>query len=154
MAEGTPRRILAWDRELSAAHDRLRRALRLVRQSLAADETVPRRDLLLYCHGFCAALSGHHRSEDGRLFPELGVRHPELVDVIGQLRQDHSMIAYLLTELDHALDSDAAPAELARHLDGIGAIMESHFGYEERRLIPLLAGLELDADLESVLGPL
>jgi hypothetical protein len=128
--------------------------LRLAREPLAVNALSPRRDLLLFCHGFCAALGGHHLGEDARLFPELDVRHPELGEVIAQLRQDHSMIAYLLTELDHAFDSDATPEELVRHLDGIGAIMESHFGFEERRLLPLLAGLELDADISAVLGPL
>ncbi len=153
MDERSQNRLVAWDRELSVAHDRLRHALRLVRESLA-DEGSPGRDLLLYCHGFCAALTGHHLGEDSVLFPALDVGHPELGEVIAQLRDDHGMIAYLLLELDHALRAYAPPEELARHLDGIGAIMESHFGYEERRLLPLLARLELDADISAVLGPL
>lgn len=43
---------------------------------------------------------------------------------------------------------------LARHLDGIGAIMESHFRFEERRLLTVLEALALDADPRDVLGPL
>ena len=88
------------------------------------------------------------------MFPELDLRHPELAEVIARLRQDHSMISCLLTEFDHATASSATAEELERHLDGIGAIMESHFGYEERELLPLLTHLELDADISDVLGPL
>jgi hypothetical protein len=43
---------------------------------------------------------------------------------------------------------------LARHLDGIGAITESHFRFEERRLLAVLEALAHDADPRDVLGPL
>lgn len=36
----------------------------------------------------------------------------------------------------------------------LAAIMESHFRYEERRLLGPLSALELDADPPTVLGPL
>jgi hypothetical protein len=48
----------------------------------------------------------------------------------------------------------AAPAELLRHLDGLSAIMESHFSYEERQLLYVLAALDLEADPHTLLGPL
>jgi hypothetical protein len=66
----------------------------------------------------------------------------------------HSMIAHLLGGLEEAVDRSAAPAELDRHLDGIAAIMESHFRYEERQLLSVLETLALDADPTAVLGPL
>ena len=109
---------------------------------------------MLYCHGFCAALSGHHASEDAALFPELSARHPGLRPVIAKLAQDHEMIAALLTQFGHALTAAATPDELARHLDGLSAIMESHFSYEERKLLGILSALHLAADPQALLGPL
>ena len=41
-----------------------------------------------------------------------------------------------------------------RHLDGIEAVMESHFRYEERALLSVLDGLSLEADPGQVLDPL
>lgn len=111
-------------------------------------------DLLLHCHRFCAALSGHHVNEDVALFPELSARHPELRAMIAKLAADHDLIASLLGQLDHALGRSAPRDELLRHLDGLAAIMESHFRYEERQLLDILSTLELDADPRACLGPI
>ena len=73
---------------------------------------------------------------------------------MAKLRQDHELIASLLTQFDQAVSSDAPPAELSLQLDGLAAIMESHFRYEERQLLGPLSALELDADPHTVLGPL
>nr|WP_055509024.1 hemerythrin domain-containing protein [Nonomuraea pusilla] len=155
MGESEKSRLVAWNLELRAAHRRLRRALRLARESLEASDTASARaDLLLYCKGFCAALDGHHVREDAGLFPELSARHPSLRPTIAKLQQDHEMIAMLLGRFDRAITSDAAPGELAVHLDGLSAIMESHFRYEERELLGVLAALDLDADPHDLLGPL
>lgn len=148
-------RLVAWDRELASAHGRLRAALEVARESVESGDLVSARsDLVLYCHGFCVALEGHHRSEDAALFPVLAARHPQLAETIGKLEQDHRMLSWLITDLEHALTSDAPRDDLARHLEGIGAIMESHFQYEERQLLAILASLELDAEPAAVLGPL
>lgn len=64
------------------------------------------------------------------------------------------MIAHLLAALRAAVDRTAPPDELDRHLEGIAAIMESHFCYEERSLLTVLDTLGLDADPDDVLGPL
>jgi hemerythrin-like domain-containing protein len=109
---------------------------------------------LLYCHGFCAALNGHHVSEGEALFPELSTRHPRLRSTIAKLAQDHEMIASLLTQFSHALAASATPDELVRHLDGLSAIMESHFNYEERQLLDTLSTLDVAADPHAFLGPL
>jgi hemerythrin-like domain-containing protein len=151
-------RLIAWHRELAAAHVRLRSALELAQDSLenpqTTDPQLARRDLLLFCLGFCAALGGHHRSEDARLFPELHESHPELDKTIAYLKQDHSMIAHLLAELERVVQSQAPPAEIGRHLEGVAAVMESHFRYEERQLLAVLADIDLDAAVTDVLGPL
>ena len=158
MSPGDTSRLIAWHRELSASHTRPRAALQLAQDSLTvpqlSDQHAASRDLLLYCLGFCAALGGHHRSEDTRLFPELAGRHPELDETIAYLQQDHSMIAHLLGGLEKAVRSQAPPEEIGRHLEGLAAIMESHFRYEERQLLAVLATLDLDAPVTDLLGPL
>lgn len=172
MTEDTTR-LVAWDAELRAVHARLRAALAGARAELErtraagpaddsagqADAPTATRDLLLFCHGFCLALDGHHRGEDRVLFPGIAERHPELGPVIAKLEQDHGMIAHLIGQLAAAVRSQAGPDELERHLDGIGAIMESHFRYEERQLLGVLADLHLDAvataqQARDALGPL
>lgn len=156
MGEADETRLIAWGREMRAAHDRLRDALEVARGSVA--EGAPQQplgaDLVVFCRGFCAALSGHHAGEDTSLFPLLETEHPDLADVLAKLRQDHSMIEYLVTALDAAAQRTATRGELERHLEGIGAIMESHFVYEERQLLTVLEALDLDADPRSVFGPL
>lgn len=62
------------------------------------------------------------------------------------------MIAYLITGLKAAIDAKAPQDELSRHLEGIAAIMESHFRYEERQLLAVLETLSLDEDPVRVLG--
>ena len=64
------------------------------------------------------------------------------------------MIAYLLSGLEQAIRSQASPEEIARHLEGLAAIMESHFRYEERQLLSVLSTLDLDAAVPDMLGPL
>ena len=152
MGEGEKTRLVAWNNELRAVHERLREAL-LATQAAAA-EGAATRDLLLFCHGFCAALTGHHEGEDRELFTALTQQYPELRETVHYLKQDHSMIAHLIGGLQAAVDRSASPAELERHLEGIAAIMESHFRYEERALLTILETLALDVDPHRALGPL
>ena len=156
MSEGEKTRLVAWSCELSAVHDRLREAARVTQSELedGAGDEVTRRELLLYCHGFCAALKAHHEGEDRDLFPAIAEQHPELGEILRHLAQDHSMIAHLLGGLQAAVDRSATPVELDRHLEGVAAIMESHFRYEERALGMVLETLALDGDPYDVLGPL
>ncbi|WP_207769981.1 hemerythrin domain-containing protein [Microbacterium sp. TPD7012] len=143
--------------ELRSVHERLRKALSITQEALASGEPPggsATRDLLLFCHGFCMALTAHHEGEDRELFPAIAAAHPELRDTLRKLEQDHSMIGHLIGGLQAAVDSAAPPDELSRHLEGIAAIMESHFRFEERQLLTVLETLELDADPGRVLGPL
>jgi hemerythrin-like domain-containing protein len=155
VSEAEKNRLIAWNRELISSHRRLRQALRLTRDALDTSASGSAgADLMLYCHGFCAALRGHHVSEDAALFPELSARHPELRSTIAKLAQDHGMIASLITQLENVLASPASPAEISLQLDGLTAIMESHFSYEERQLLEVLSTLDLAADPHTYLGPL
>ena len=156
MTERETTRLVAWSQELRRVHARLREALSVTRASLA-DGTPGEaaiRDLLLYCHGFCTALDRHHQGEDRTLFPALAAAHPQLRPVLRSLEQDHAMIAHLLGGLRAAVDRAAPPEDLDRHLDGIAAIMENHFRYEERQLLGVLESLELEAVPREVLGPI
>lgn len=155
MLDEEKERVVAWGRELRAVHERLREALHLIQDATHAPTTPEvARDLLVYCRGFCTALTAHHEGEDRLLFPAIAAAHPQLRDTLSKLTQDHSMIGYLLTGLSDAVDQSATPEELDRHIEGIAAIMESHFRFEERALIEILDTLDLDADMEDVLGPL
>lgn len=153
----TEQRIRAWGEELRAAHQRLRQALEVARESVesGAQAQDVSRDLRLFCLGFCTALSGHHTSEDDSLFPLVERHRPDLAPVLAKLRQDHSMIEYLIRGLEEALEAGAGTEEKLRHLDGIGALMENHFRYEERQLLAPLNALEEEGlDRATLLGPL
>jgi hemerythrin-like domain-containing protein len=156
VTEGETTRLVAWSDELRLVHARLREALRVTRTALSegAPAEPAARDLLLFCHGFCAALTGHHEGEDRLLFPAVAQAHPHLRETLDHLQQDHSMIAYLLTGMQAAIGRSASTATLEHHLDGIAAIMESHFRYEERQLLSVLETLGLAASTRDVLGPL
>lgn len=156
MTEGETTRLVAWSNELRAVHERLRKALSIAQEALASGTPAEAasRELLLYCHGFCTALTGHHEGEDRELFPAIAAAHPELRETLRYLEQDHSMIAYLINGMQSAVTSAATPEALAQHLEGIAAVMESHFRYEERQLLQVLETLELNADPRRVLGPL
>jgi hypothetical protein len=149
-------RLVAWGQELREVHRRLRAAFEIAVDSVEhPDPGQAARDLLLYCHGFCVALTGHHSTEDGALFPRILEERPDLAPVIDSLVRDHGMIDHLVRGLEAALAGGATPAERLRHLDGIGAIMESHFRYEERQLVAVLdAAGDLGADRQALLGPI
>lgn len=156
MTDRETTRIIAWRNELRLAHSRLRDALQVARAAVhnGTDPPAASRDLLLYCRGFCAALGEHHSGEERALFPAIEAAHPELAPALRNLEQDHSMIDFLLTALGEAVNDGAAPSELDRHLDGVGAIMENHFGYEERQLLRVVDTLALQDDPRLVLGTL
>lgn len=156
MTERDTTRLIAWSTELRSVHRRIRNALYVTREAVRDGGSAEQagRDLLIYCHGFCAALDGHHRGEDRALFPAIEAAHPHLAPVLRALKQDHSMISHLLDGLREAVDQAASTAELARHLEGVEAIMENHFRYEERQLLTVLESLELHAAVRDVLEPL
>ncbi|TDE99119.1 hemerythrin domain-containing protein [Occultella glacieicola] len=162
-------RLRSWGTELRAVHARLREALALARETVEDSDAMgstgaagpagtagaASRDLLLYCWGFCAALSGHHRSEDAALFPQIEAAHPDLAPVLQGLTRDHSMLDHLIGELGRTLEAGALREETLRHLDGIEAVMETHFRFEEKQLISVLDALDLpDGGRQHYLGPL
>jgi hemerythrin-like domain-containing protein len=148
-------RVTAWGGELQRVHGKLRNALALARAGLdGGDPADAATDLLLFCHGFCAALSGHHRAEDGSLFPELVRARPDLAPVVAKLTQDHNMIEHLIGGLQKAVADSTDPEVAHRHLDGIEAVMETHFKYEEKQLGAVLDGMDTDFDRTEIFGPI
>jgi hemerythrin-like domain-containing protein len=149
-------RIVAWSAQMRRVHQRLAEALVVTRDSIeSGDPAPPSLDPLTYCWAFCTALAGHHAGEDAHLFPRLVERRPELTEVVGNLARDHRMIGHLLGELRQSVDAGESIEHLLRHLDGVEAVMTTHFRYEEKRLLGVLDDADLgELSPDRVFGPL
>jgi hypothetical protein len=133
-------RAVALGAELRRLHDRIREVLDDAREGLDATVLAASLtdDLVLRCRAVCTVLGAHHRDEDAGLFPWLRREFPDLGPVVDRLEQDHAMIGSLLSDLEHLVGSGAPGALVVQHLQGVDAVMESHFRYEERELVGLL----------------
>lgn len=151
MPDGDLDRTTAWSRQLAEAHATLRERLRRLRSNPGGgpggggpgggrDGDGADGDLLAHCLGFCAALTAHHEGEDGGLFAELLRVRPDLEATVDALEEDHWLIARILgTVQDLARESQGGVTpererRIQGELDGLAAIMESHFRYEERAI--------------------
>ncbi|WP_433761902.1 hemerythrin domain-containing protein [Nocardia sp. CA-135398] len=151
-------RARALGQELVAIHDWLRTELSRIRADVTAyatgSELRPMR-LRAHCTAFCTALTRHHTGEDTVGFPALADQFPELAPVLAELRTDHQLVADILRRLTELLDSirpDNADT-VRRELDGLAAVLESHFRWEERRLVQAFDGLEMGTRTgEELLG--
>ncbi|WP_037973430.1 hemerythrin domain-containing protein [Streptomyces sp. NRRL WC-3742] len=140
-------RVLALSLQLTRTHDELRRRIRDIKAGLGRAGGIDEA-LRTHCLAFCSALTTHHRGEDEGLFAELLRERPDLAGTIANLVQDHTMISGILARVvelagqaaeGRAADGQHAdPAAIGRELDGLAAIMESHFRYEERALAAAL----------------
>jgi len=145
-SSGSSERVRALGAELRRLHDRIRDVLDHAREGLdpVVGAAALSDDLVLRCHAVCATLGTHHRDEDSALFPWLRHEHPGLEKVIDRLEEDHAMIGSLLAELERVVREGAGGEVVLRHLEGVDAIMESHFRYEERELVPVLDACDGD----------
>ncbi len=155
--------MAALSEQLIQVHRDLRERLTSLRRDLAdgtghrptapaaADRRLPD-DLLGHCLGFCTAIHAHHTGEDERLLPQLRAAAPGLAPVIDNLIEDHALVSGILRRIRELLapGQGAGPAVLARELDGLTAILESHFGYEERRLGQALDALDPGTSIPDV----
>ncbi|WP_406086180.1 hemerythrin domain-containing protein [Kitasatospora purpeofusca] len=141
MASQDGGRTVALSRQLSLAHDELRRLINGLADDLKSGAAHRRSDsgsLLTHCLAFCTALETHHRGEDDGLFAQLVRERPDLAGTVAKLVEDHGLISSILTRVAELARQAAAtggrgPDEAVRlELDGLAAIMESHFRYEER----------------------
>ena len=142
-------RAAALGAQLAQIHQALRDQLHDVRGRLTAadpdhSDGVSAPEVLHHCLTLCGALRAHHTGEDGELFPALLRANPDFAATMDKLREDHRLIADILARLQDllALAADSQDREpLVRELDGLAAILESHFAYEERRIATAAAAL-------------
>jgi hemerythrin-like domain-containing protein len=143
---GRPDRVVALGDELIRIHQHLRDTLNDLRTHLGEERlrAATRRSLQEYCVGFCAAVTAHHTAEDRAAFPLLAAQYPELAPVLAELRRDHELVAGVLQgveKLVRRLADGDDPALVRSGIDGLSAILESHFGWEERRIAAALDSL-------------
>jgi hypothetical protein len=120
-------RITGLGNQLVEVHIWLREQLDAMRSGAVAS------DLRAHCLAFCGAVTRHHTDEDGTVFARLAAEQPSLRPVLDELRRDHELIAGLLVRIAETTDR--------AELDGLAALLESHFTYEERRLVAALNAL-------------
>ncbi|MEV0186940.1 hemerythrin domain-containing protein [Kitasatospora purpeofusca] len=136
MASQNGGRTVALSRQLSLAHEELRRLINDLKSG--AGHRRAGGTLAAHCLAFCSALETHHRGEDDGLFAQLVRERPELAGTVAKLVEDHGLISTILTRVaelaQQAADAGGRGPEEAvrRELDGLAAVMESHFRYEER----------------------
>lgn len=139
-------RLIAFSRQLARTHQELRRRLDDLRNGRAARDGT----LLTHCAAFCAALTRHHEAEDEGMFAELLRVQPQLQPLIVKLVEDHEMIGTILGRIadlgSRAAGLDGGPelGAITGELDGLAAIVESHFNFEERAV-----GKALDAGISG-----
>jgi hypothetical protein len=144
---GDAARALALGSELIEAHESLRQSLRRLRAGLGSSDRAAAktgRSLRTHCVAFCSAVARHHTSEDRDVFPALAAQVPVLGPVLAELQQDHHLVAGILQRVEQ-LAGDFGPDDAHRvraELDGLAAILESHFRWEERRLVAALNSLD------------
>jgi hemerythrin-like domain-containing protein len=145
-------RLTAFGNQLIEVHIWLREQLEDLRDNVdayLAGNGLPPRDLRIHCLTFCSALTRHHTGEESGAFPVIAEEFPELRQVISELKTDHNRIDWILGNLENLLGSlptDPDPATAARvreELEGLSAIMETHFIYEEKKLISVLNSMDL-----------
>jgi iron-sulfur cluster repair protein YtfE (RIC family) len=147
-------RLTAFGNQLIEIHLWLREELARLREdvdSYLAGSSERPRALQAHCLTFCSALSRHHIGEDDAAFPVLAAQFPELRPAIRELQHDHHLVAGILRNLEELLGGLVAgpgPAEAQRvrsELDGLAALLESHFVYEEKKLVAALNSLNAQA---------
>jgi hypothetical protein len=147
--------VAALGRELVRVHDGLREDLRELRDAAASGQGVADhgRPLAAHCVRFCTALTRHHTAEDERAFPALAAQDPALAPLLGKLEEDHRMISGIVgrvEEIAQAIRAGGAGPRLLGELDGLAAILDSHFAFEERRIASALD--QLSGSAAELLG--
>ena len=102
-----------------------------------------------------ASLHEHHHGEDDLLWDQLTSRAPACAAHVGQMKQQHAVVAALLEQLDTAVAAwDGTPQtqeSVARILDEIRSTLFAHLGQEETDIVPV-AQTSMPQDLWNKLG--
>ena len=101
---------------------------------------------------FCAALTRHHTGEERGAFPALAARFPDLRPLLEKMAEDHVLVAGITARVEAIAQemTDARSPALLAELDGLAAILDSHFAFEERRIRGALD--ELGGSATELLG--
>lgn len=156
--------MVALSEQLTQVHQAMRERLAALRQSVADGGGNPGpwsldEELRAHCLGFCAAVHSHHTGEDNQLLPMLRAAEPGLAPVIDNLVQDHALVTGILRRVRGLVEAGKPRPDqdtLIRELDGLTAMLDSHFGYEERRIAQALDRLgprARTADVFESFGP-
>ncbi|MEU4234139.1 hemerythrin domain-containing protein [Nonomuraea sp. NPDC026600] len=141
-------RLTAFGNQLIEVHLWLREELARLREDVQARPNAQAgpervRELRAHCLTFCSAVTKHHSGEDEGAFPALAEQFPELRPVLDELARDHRQVSDIMRALQELLgDLDADPERVRTELDGLAALLESHFVYEEKRLVSALNALD------------
>lgn len=155
--EGRPREVMTLADKVMEVHTWLRGQLRQVKAETEAhfaaraahqgpgEPPAPGLGLQIRqrCLAFCQALEFHHTSEDDHLFPGIARYHPELGAVFDRLRDEHRTVARIQNDLATLLAGVgiAEPRRFRTELDAMAAELNTHFDYEEKEIVPLLADI-------------
>ncbi|MEV6151736.1 hemerythrin domain-containing protein [Nonomuraea sp. NPDC052129] len=100
-----------------------------------------------FCATFCRLVTVHHTIEDEAMYPAILERDGSLGPVIEKLKEEHEVIAGLLTRLDQAcVDLVAGDTGLDRvraEAEQLAAVLSSHFTYEEEELVEPIGRLDI-----------
>ncbi|MEO3884371.1 hemerythrin domain-containing protein [Nonomuraea sp. B5E05] len=149
---GAGERLTALGTQLLEVHIWLREMLEDLQDSVddyLDAKGMPPRDLRAHCLSFCTALTRHHTGEDRAAFPAIAEEFPELRKVLSDLRTDHNQIDWLMGNLRKLLDSlpeqpdPATAAEVREEVGALSAVMQTHFIYEEKKLISVLNSMDV-----------
>ncbi|MBC6457243.1 hemerythrin domain-containing protein [Actinomadura sp. HBU206391] len=148
-------RLTAFGNQLIEVHLWLREELDRLRADVDSylDGGARPRELRAHCLTFCSALSRHHTGEDDGAFPVLAEQFPELRPVLEELGRDHQLVTGTLLRLEELLGglgaaADPGPDEAKRvrsELDTLAALLETHFVYEEKRIVAALNSLSIQS---------
>jgi hypothetical protein len=131
--------MAAFGVQLIEVHNWLRQELSRLRAGLDG----PRTDLRAHCLTFCLAVTRHHTGEDGGAFVTLAERFPQLRPVLAELAHDHEQVSEMLRTLQKAVDG-GDPVTVRQEVDGVAAVLESHFYYEEKKIVEALDSLQVE----------
>ncbi len=144
-------RITAFGTHLITVHGWLRDELHTLREDVDAylDGGARPKELQAHCLAFCSLLHGHHTGEDTSVFPAVAQEFPELRTALEQLQRDHHVVADILQRLESLVaglgdDENLKPPEphlLRGEVEGLAALLENHFAYEEKKLVAALNSL-------------
>lgn len=146
-------RVVALSQQLAQAHHELRRQINEIKKGIGQRRSGD--VLITHCLAFCTALTSHHQGEDDGMFAQLLLARPDLASTVANLVEDHGLIASMLSRVrelaDQATESNESTVDaIGRELDGLMAIMESHFAYEERTISAALDAGAPDPDWSSM----